>query len=39
MVSKVLAGNTIGSVAVEVGINPGQFYLWVNKYKIHVYNR
>ena len=36
VVSKVLAGNTIRSVVVEVGITPGQLYLWGNKYKIHV---
>ncbi|WP_039914032.1 helix-turn-helix domain-containing protein [Anaerococcus hydrogenalis] len=38
VVSKVLSGNTIGSVAIEVGINPGQLYSWVNKYKIYGYN-
>ena len=38
VVSKVLAGNTIGSVAIETGINRGQLYSWVNKYKIYGYN-
>ncbi|EFH93658.1 helix-turn-helix domain-containing protein [Finegoldia magna] len=38
MVSKVLAGNTIGSVAIEIGINRGQLYSWVNKYKNYGYN-
>ena len=38
VVSKVLAGNTIGSVAIEIGINRGQLYSWVNKYKIYGYN-
>lgn len=38
VVNKVLAGNTIRSVSVEVGINPGQLYSWVNKYKIYGYN-
>ena len=38
IVSKVLAGNTIGSVAIETGINPGQLYSWVNNYKIYGYN-
>lgn len=38
VVSKVLAGNTIGSVAIEIGINRGQLYSWVNKYKNYGYN-
>lgn len=38
IVSKVLAGNTIRSVAIETGINPGQLYSWVNNYKIYGYN-
>lgn len=38
MVSKVLAGNSIKSVAIEYGINDGQLYSWVNKYKNYGYN-
>ncbi|MBL7576024.1 Helix-turn-helix domain-containing protein [Peptoniphilus asaccharolyticus DSM 20463] len=38
MVSKVLAGNSITSIAVEYGINHGQLYSWVNKYKNYGYN-
>ena len=25
------------SVAIEIGINPGQLYSWVNNYKIYGY--
>ena len=38
MVSKVLAGNSIKSTAIENGINEGQLYSWVNNYKIYGYN-
>ena len=38
IVSKVVAGNTIRSVAIETGINSGQLYSWVNNYKIYGYN-
>ena len=38
MVSKVIAGNSIKSVAIENGINPGQLYSWLRKYKIYGYN-
>ena len=38
MVSKLLAGNSIRSVAIENGINDGQLYTWVNNYKICGYN-
>ena len=34
IVSKVLAGNSIKSIAIEYAINDGQLYWWVNKYKI-----
>lgn len=29
--SKVLAGNSIKSTAIEMGINSGLLYLWVKK--------
>ena len=38
IVSKVLARNSIKSVAIEAGINPGQLYSWLRKYKIYGYN-
>ena len=38
MISKVLAGNSINSIAIENGINDGQLYSWVNKYKNYGYN-
>ena len=38
IVSKVLAGDTVRSVAIETGINYGQLYSWVNKYKNYGYN-
>ena len=38
LVSKVLAGNSYKSVAIEVGIPDGQLYTWVNKYKNFGYN-
>ncbi len=33
LVSKVLAGNSCLSVAIEAGISDGQLNNWVNKYK------
>ncbi|SUB57344.1 transposase [Peptoniphilus lacrimalis] len=38
LISKVLAGNSYKSVAVEAGIPDGQLYTWVNKYKKFGYN-
>lgn len=38
MVAKVLAGNSCKSVAVAYGINSGQLYQWVRKYKLLGYN-
>ena len=38
IVSKVLAGNSIKSIAIEYGINDRQLYSWVNKYKNYGYN-
>lgn len=38
MVAKVIAGNSINSIAVENGINSGQLTSWVNKYKQYGYN-
>lgn len=38
MVSKVIAGSSIKSVAIENGINSGQLYSWLRKYKIYGYN-
>lgn len=37
-ISKVLAGNSCNSVAIEAGISNGQLYTWVNKYKKFGYN-
>jgi len=37
-VSKVLAGNSCKSVAIEAGISDGQLNNWVNKYKDFGYN-
>jgi transposase-like protein len=34
----VLAGESCSSVAVSAGINSGQLYQWVHKYKIYGYN-
>ena len=34
----MLAGDTVRSVAIETGINYGQLYSWVNKYKNYGYN-
>lgn len=38
LVAKVLAGDKCSSVATSAGINPGQLYQWVQKYKIKGYN-
>ena len=38
LVSRVLAGDSIKNVAYSVGINNGQLYQWVRKYKIYGYN-
>ena len=38
LVSRVLAGESIRSVAFSVGINNGQLYRWVRKYRIYGYN-
>ena len=34
LVARVLAGDSIKNVACSVGINTGQLYQWVRKYKI-----
>ena len=38
LVSRVLAGESIQSVAISVGINSGTLYQWVRKYKTMGYN-
>ena len=38
LVAKVLAGSSIKSVAIEAGINSGQLYQWVRKYKLYGYD-
>ena len=38
LVAKVLAGNSILSVAIEAGIEDGQLYRWVRKYKLYGYD-
>ena len=38
LVSQVLAGKSINSVAIEAGINNGQLYQWVRKYKQYGYD-
>jgi len=38
LVSEVLAGASVLSVATNAGINPGVLYQWVRKYKILGYN-
>ena len=38
LVSKVLAGDSIQGTACNAGINPGQLYQWVQKYKANGYN-
>ena len=38
LISKVLAGKSNQSVALEAGINPSMLYQWVSKYKTDGYN-
>ena len=38
LVAKVLAGQSITSVAIEIGINSGQLYQWVQRYKQYGYD-
>ena len=38
LVARVIAGEPCGTVAVSEGINPGQLYQWVKKYKVYGYN-
>ncbi len=38
LISKVLEGNAICSVAFNAGINDGMLYQWVQKYKTYGYN-
>ena len=38
LVARVLAGDSIKNVACSAGINNGQLYQWVRKYKIYGYN-
>ena len=38
LVARVLAGESNNSVALSAGINGGQLYRWVRKYKIYGYN-
>ena len=38
LISKVLAGRSNQSVALEAGIHPGMLYQWVRKYKLEGYN-
>ena len=38
IVSQVMAGNSIKSIAFENGIDNGLLYRWVRKYKIYGYN-
>ena len=38
LVARVLAGESNKSVALSAGINQGQLYHWVRKYKIYGYN-
>ena len=38
LVARVLAGESIRSVAFSAGISTGQLYQWVRKYKIYGYN-
>ena len=38
LVARVLAGESNKSVAFSAGINDGQLYQWVRKYKIYGYN-
>ena len=38
LVARVLAGDSVKNVAYSVGINDGQLYQWVRKYKLFGYN-
>lgn len=38
LVSRVLAGNSINSVAINAGVSKGILYQWVRKYEIYGYN-
>ena len=38
LVSKVLSGASVSSVAIDAGINSGLLYQWVSKYKAEGYN-
>ncbi len=38
LIQRVIAGNSIRSVAFKAGINQGLLYQWVQKYKIYGYN-
>ena len=38
LVARVMAGDSISSVAISAGINRGQLYQWVRKYRIYGYN-
>ena len=38
LVARVLAGKSISSTAVEAGIDGGQLYQWVRKYKLYGYD-
>ncbi|MGO5335136.1 helix-turn-helix domain-containing protein, partial [Enterococcus cecorum] len=38
LVAKVIAGESIKSIAISAGISNGQLYQWVRKYKIFGYN-
>ena len=38
LVARVIAGEACGTVATSEGINPGQLYQWVKRYKINGYN-
>ena len=38
IVSRVLAGRSLQSVALEAGINPGMLYQWVRNYRVFGYN-
>ena len=38
LVSRVLAGASVTSVAIDAGINDGMLYQWVRKYKLLGYN-
>ena len=38
LVANVLAGESVSSVAISAGVNAGQLYQWVRKYKIYGYN-